>query len=67
MHHSSSNHENPNIYQFLMQRRREMGWIVSVGCIVQILCRLKVVIFHSQKLSTDTKDGEKNNSHVLGQ
>jgi len=50
-----------------MQRRREMGWIVPVGCIVQILCRLKVVIFHSQKLSTDTKDGEKNNSHVLGQ
>ena len=40
----------------------KMGWIVSVECIVQDLCRFKVFIFHSRKSSKDTKYGEKNHT-----
>ena len=42
--------------------KKKMGWIVSVLCIVQELCRFKVFIFHIRKSSTAIKDGK--NKHT---
>ena len=39
--------------------KKKMGWIVSVLCIVQELCRFKVFNFHIRKSSTAMNDSKK--------